>query len=217
MSDAWDVVGPQPNRLERTEVAQAGFDAHVSRSVHGEAHPIDWENGGCTTCPKPAKVSGDGATPRAQALDRLAAAQDAAFKSTPVAEFDGRWAARFDDSGNPKDAVGELKPPLHLVPAALTIQVSQAMKNGAAKYGPYNWREKKVRAHVYIAAAQRHLAAWFDGENVASDSGVHHLAHAAACLAILLDAEATGNLIDDRPPHGAAARLIDELAEERAA
>jgi hypothetical protein len=28
---------------------------------------------------------------------------------------------------------------------------------------------------------------------------VRHLGHAKACLGILLDAEATGNLIDDRP------------------
>lgn len=103
------------------------------------------------------------------------------------------------------------------MPAVLDVQVSLAMRNGAAKYGPFNWREKKVRAHVYLAAARRHLAAWYDGEDVASDSGIHHLAHAAASLAIILDAEATGNLIDDRPIPGATGRLIDELGAERAA
>jgi hypothetical protein len=58
---------------------------------------------------------------------------------------------------------------------------------------------------VYVDAALRHLNAWFDGEQEASDSGVHHLGHARACMAILLDAEATGNLIDDRPAEGRGA------------
>lgn len=114
-------------------------------------------------------------------------------------------------SGNPKDAIGDTKPPLHLVPAALGIYASQAMANGAAKYGPFNWRKNPVRAEVYVSAALRHLAAWFDGEDHAEDSGVHHLAHAAAGLAILLDAMATGNLIDNRPVSGPAARLIAEF------
>lgn len=90
-----------------------------------------------------------------------------------------------------------------------------AMGDGARKYGPYNWREKDVKARVYVAAAQRHLMQWLDGEEVASDSGVHHLAHAAACMFILLDALETGCLDDDRPKAGAAADLIKRLTTER--
>lgn len=120
------------------------------------------------------------------------------------------------DPANPKDRIGDLKPQLHLVPAALSIYASQAMANGAAKYGPFNWREHPVKAHVYIAALFRHLHSWYDGENHAKDSGVHHLAHAAAGLAILLDAMATGNLIDDRPTKGAAAQLITDFTERAA-
>lgn len=117
------------------------------------------------------------------------------------------------DSTNPKDLIGVRKPQLDKVPPAAIIQIAKAMENGAAKYGPFNWREKKVKSSVYLAAAQRHILSWADGEDVAEDSGVHHLAHAAACLAILLDAEATGSLVDDRPAPGAAARLITELTE----
>lgn len=118
-----------------------------------------------------------------------------------------------EDSGNPKDAIGDTKPRLDLVPSALGIYASLAMRNGAEKYGPFNWREKPVRAHVYYAALLRHLAAWFDGEDEAEDSGAHHLAHAAAGLAILLDAMATGNLIDDRPTPGAAGELVARFTE----
>ena len=112
---------------------------------------------------------------------------------------------------NPKDLIGVKKPHLELVPAALIIQVAEAMRNGADKFGPYNWRGNKVRASVYVAAAMRHLLQWHDGEEKASDSGVHHLAHAAACLGILLDAQFTGNLADDRPMPGAATALISSL------
>ena len=85
------------------------------------------------------------------------------------------------------------------------------MMDGAEKYGPYNWREKKVPARTYIAAAQRHLADFLDGEALATDSGVHHLGHVIGCCAIVLDAMETGNLIDDRPKPGAAAAILARL------
>lgn len=111
---------------------------------------------------------------------------------------------------NPKDAIAARKPQLHLVPPASIIREAQAMENGAAKYGPFNWRheDRKVNASVYVGACLRHLLSWFDGEEVADDSGVHHLGHAKACLGILLDAMETGHMIDDRPPTGAAGRMI---------
>lgn len=109
---------------------------------------------------------------------------------------------------NPKDRIGETKPPLHLIPPAAEILEAVVMGLGAKKYQPFNWRKSKVRATVYISAARRHLAQWLDGNDDDSESGVSHLAHARACLGILLDAQATGNLVDDRPPPGAAATLI---------
>lgn len=116
------------------------------------------------------------------------------------------------DAENPKDALGIKKPPLNLNPAAALLHMSMAMGNGAVKYGAYNWRGKKVKGSIYIAAAERHMKAWYDSrEEVASDSGVHHLGHAMACLAIILDAQATGNLVDDRPAPGATSELIDLL------
>ncbi len=116
---------------------------------------------------------------------------------------------------NPKDLMGIKKPPVHLVPAAGIIEMSMAMKNGASKYGPYNWRSHPVNLTVYIGAAQRHLLQLLDGEDRADDSGCHHAAHVAACMAIILDALATGNLVDDRPVKGSASRLIDELTEKQ--
>lgn len=118
-----------------------------------------------------------------------------------------------EDSVNPKDRIGITKPRLSLVPKSAIIRIAQAFTDGARKYGPFNWRTKAVSATVYVDAAERHLAAYFDGEDVAADSGYLHLAHAGACIGILIDATETGNLIDDRPTPGAAARLIAELTE----
>jgi len=111
---------------------------------------------------------------------------------------------------NPKDRVGQTKPPLHLIPPAAEIAEAVVMGLGAKKYGgPYNWRTSHVRATVYVAAAKRHIAQWLDGQDDDAESGVSHLAHARACLGILLDVLATGHLVDDRPPSGAAHALIE--------
>jgi len=111
---------------------------------------------------------------------------------------------------NPKDRLGARKVPLSLVPPAATAYTALAMQNGAKKYGPYNWREKKVKASVYVDAALRHILAWFDGEERDADSGVPHLGHGLACLSILVDAQETGNLVDDRPTPGPTARILEK-------
>lgn len=113
---------------------------------------------------------------------------------------------------NPKDLVGVTKAPLHLVPSVAIAMEAAAMRDGARKYGPYNWREHAVSATVYVSATERHLRAWLDGEEEAEDSGVHHLAHARACLGILLDAIECGKLSDDRPPKGTMAETLKRLA-----
>jgi len=108
---------------------------------------------------------------------------------------------------NPKTAVGATKVPLHLVPPVATHYLALAFKDGAVKYGPYNWREHMVSASVYYGAMRRHMDAWWDGEDVSHDALVHHLGHVMACCAILLDAESVGKLNDDRPLPGAAGAL----------
>lgn len=114
---------------------------------------------------------------------------------------------------NPKSKYGIKKPPMHLVPPSAKIYMAMGFRDGAEKYGPYNWRDESVAASVYVGAAMRHIDQWWDGEESASDSGVHHLAHALACLAIIIDGKETGNLIDDRPVKGNASELIKEFTE----
>jgi hypothetical protein len=110
-------------------------------------------------------------------------------------------AAGYPDD-NPKTAIGVRKPMLSVLPPVALFQMGQAMKDGKEKYGLMNWRQHRVSSSVYYDAAMRHIMSWWDGEQRAQDSGVHHLAHAMACLAILLDAESIGKLNDDRPLAG---------------
>lgn len=115
---------------------------------------------------------------------------------------------------NPKTVSGVKKVPLHLVPPSAKHYLAVALADGASKYGPYNWREHAISVSVYKAAMERHLDAFWDGEDLASDSGVHHIAHAMACCALMLDALSLGKLNDDRPPKGAAAKLQAQYAEQ---
>ena|SRR5882672_3655199 len=113
-----------------------------------------------------------------------------------------------DANANPKDLIGAKKVNIGLLPGAGKIYGALAMENGAAKYGPYNWRNKKVLYTIYLDAIERHLLALRDGENDASDSKVPHLGHIIACASILADAEAGGFLIDDRPLPGPVADIL---------
>lgn len=114
------------------------------------------------------------------------------------------------DPENPKDLVGSHKVALSLWPAIATFHGSLALMDGARKYGRANYRVSKVRASIYVDAALRHIACYNEGEEIAEDSGVSHLGHALACLAILLDAKVCGTLVDDRPYPGG---FLDDLAD----
>lgn len=111
---------------------------------------------------------------------------------------------------NPKDTVGAKKAPLRYVPRALDIEVAAVMATGAAKYGPFNWREQPVSAVTYAEAMLRHIYAWMEGQDNAEDSGLSHIAHVGASAGILLDAVANGTLLDDRTK-GPAADILRRL------
>jgi len=99
---------------------------------------------------------------------------------------------------NPKTAVAATKPKLSDVPTVALFALGAAMSDGASKYGRYNYRDTNVTASVFYDAMMRHLTAWYNGEDHAPDSKVHHLGHIMASCAIALDAELHAKFNDDR-------------------
>jgi hypothetical protein len=121
------------------------------------------------------------------------------------AESDAQDAHYIDERTtkptNPKDAIGSSKPPLSCVSMPVMFEVGAAMLEGSCKYGRHNYRVAGVRASVYFDAAMRHLARWWEGEDLDPDSGVSHITKCIAGLVVLRDAQINGMVaFDDRPP-----------------
>lgn len=131
-------------------------------------------------------------------------------KETPLTK------STTSDPANPKQAFGDKKVPLYLVPPALEYAAAKGFIEGR-KYGPFNWRDTKVKMTTYIGAIQRHLGAIRDGEDVDPESttGKLHLEGLAANVAILADAFYGGFLIDDRPTPGPMPRLLLTPKEDK--
>jgi len=103
---------------------------------------------------------------------------------------------------NPKKAKGAVKAPFHATPELANIQMSNVMAGGGWKYGDFNYHESDVDAQTYLSAMRRHYLLWKDGVDFDDESGQSHLAHVMACCAILIETQATGNLIDNRAKTG---------------
>jgi hypothetical protein len=101
---------------------------------------------------------------------------------------------------NPKDLISTTKVPLWLLSPIASAKWALAQFAGLVKYGAWNWRVVGVRSSVYLSAARRHLDAYASGEEVDPVDGTDHRGNVMACMAILIDAEAAGKLVDDRPP-----------------
>ncbi len=92
------------------------------------------------------------------------------------------------------------KPDLSLLPKIFMEEVARAFQVGEVKYGRYNYC-KGHNASQLVAAAQRHMTAWFEGEEHDPVDGQHHLGAAGACLAMMLRQQQLGTMIDDRFKH----------------
>lgn len=114
---------------------------------------------------------------------------------------------------NPKDAIATDKLALNLVSPIVKAYQAIAHFLGMVKYGAWNWRAAGARASIYKSALDRHLDAWWEGEEYDPVDGTPHLANALACIGILIDAKHAGKLIDDRPPsnHAGLAQVRAEF------
>lgn len=95
-----------------------------------------------------------------------------------------------------------------LVPSGPLEAVVQVYTYGASLYQDRNWEQGIAWGRVF-AALQRHLWAWWGGEEVDKESGLSHLAHAAwGCLA-LLEYLQTHPELDNRPKRGGGLQQPD--------
>lgn len=75
---------------------------------------------------------------------------------------------------------------LDLIPVYAQIEEAKVHGMGAVKYNSYNWR-KGYDWGLSYGAMQRHLNAFWNGEDRDPESGLPHLAHARWHTGVLLE------------------------------
>lgn len=75
------------------------------------------------------------------------------------------------------------------LPVLSLEELARVFHFGAEKYGDRTYLEVDNLHDRYLSAAMRHLQAYRMGEKLDSESRLHHTAHAAACLMIILEAD----------------------------
>lgn len=106
--------------------------------------------------------------------------------------------AKFDvsPSGALKDVAG--KPRLDLVPFEFIEGAARAFTYGAEKYDTHNWR-KGMTVSKIVRSLLNHICRWWMlGEDYDKESGVHHLDHASANLAMLMSTLVDQPHLNDR-------------------
>lgn len=135
--------------------------------------------------------------------------------NAPWPRSDGTTVLPEKKPSNPKDRIGVTKVPLLSVMSSQVMgEVALGMLEGALKYGRHNYRAVGVRASVYGDAALRHVAAWWEGQDIDPASGLSHITKAISCLMVLRDSMMQENWVDDRPPHAKNQNWVDDLSAQ---
>ncbi len=132
-------------------------------------------------------------------------------------ELEREYDDKRDKPANPKQAFGDKKPRLTLLPMTAMLAQEEAHRDGALKYGEQNWRDQPVEIMTYVDAAMRHLRLFENGERYARDTKVDNLGAVMACCAIIIDAMAHESVIDNRRPSTAACDALHDRGEKMVA
>lgn len=118
-------------------------------------------------------------------------------------EIDAKQQAR-SEVGTKRETRGEAgvkydqgKPDYSLLTSAMLEPMTQALMYGERKYARGNFRAGFQNVRL-TSAAMRHILAYLNREDNDPESGVSHLGHAMAALAMLLDNIAEGVSTDVR-------------------
>lgn len=79
----------------------------------------------------------------------------------------------------------EGKPRWSLLPWREMEEVVRVLGKGSEKYADFNWQKVPNPKDRYFSALQRHIIAWWNGEQNDKDDNLHHLAHAICCALFL--------------------------------
>lgn len=92
------------------------------------------------------------------------------------------------------------KPPIALIPSEVIEDVSKVFGFGKNKYGYNNWRKdaKKFGWDRHYSSIQRHLNAFWKGEDLDPESGLHHLLHAISQTMMFYIITKEGKNMDNR-------------------
>jgi hypothetical protein len=81
------------------------------------------------------------------------------------------------------------KPRYNLIPVFSNQELAKVLTFGAEKYGTENWRKVDNAEDRYLSAAMRHIEAYRMCKITDQESGLHHLAHANACLSFITEVD----------------------------
>jgi hypothetical protein len=82
-----------------------------------------------------------------------------------------------------KQDAGKL--PLHLIDPLWLESTAAVLDYGQKKYAPWNWAAGTFDWSRLYGALQRHLNAWWGGEELDAETGLPHLWHANCCMMFL--------------------------------
>jgi dATP/dGTP diphosphohydrolase len=108
------------------------------------------------------------------------------------------------------------KPRVSLIPKAALLGMARALSYGEKKYGTHNFRNGLSYSRL-ADACMRHLSSWMEGETLDPESGLSHMDHAIASLAMLKFMEEHRADMDDRwldPQFNPEEQLSDEAKQE---
>ena len=87
---------------------------------------------------------------------------------------------------------------MELIPPYAIMALGTILTDGAKKYGDRNWENGMEWSRAY-GATQRHLNAWWSGQDKDTESGHSHLWHALCEIVFLVCYEKWYKNHDDRP------------------
>lgn len=103
-----------------------------------------------------------------------------------------------------------------LIPVEFILLTADVLRYGGIKYAPGNWSRGNGFDHSRLyGALQRHLNAYWMGEDNDPESGLSHLGHAACMLAFLIAHRERGLGKDDRVDIGVKRDVVVRNVRKR--